>query len=136
MWEAAGRRIREWGGEIRMGRRVVALARSGDGWEAVSRHEEEAGAEGDELRHRADFVISSAPIRDLMAQIEPPPPLVVARAAQGLRYWRRIYISWLGSIYVKFWYSCVASLPGRTRLIQNYCQIGLRLLAKNMLKTC
>ena len=86
MWEAAGDRIREWGGEIRMGRRVVALARSGDGWEAVSRRAGDAGAEGDEMRHRADFVISSAPIRDLMSQIEPPPPPETARAAQGLRY--------------------------------------------------
>ena len=89
MWEAAGRGIREWGGEIQMGRRVVALARSGDGWEVVSRHEGhggEAEVEEGEMRHRADFVISSAPIRDLMSQIEPPPPPEVARAAQGLRY--------------------------------------------------
>ena len=81
MWEAAGDRIRKWGGEIRMGRRVAALARSGDSWEVVSRREGDAGAEGDELRLRADFAISSAPIRDLMAQFEPSPPPEVARAA-------------------------------------------------------
>ena len=86
MWEAAGGRIREWGGEIQMGRRVVALARSGDGWEAVSRPSGDAGAEGGETRHQADFVISSAPIRDLMSSMDPPPPAEAASAAQGLRY--------------------------------------------------
>ena len=81
MWEAAGRKVGEWGGDIQMGRRAERFIRLDGGWEVVSRSEGRG-----EMRHRADCIISSAPIRDLVPRIEPAPPPEVVAAAQSLRY--------------------------------------------------
>ena len=82
MWERAGREIESRGGGIEMGRRAVRLRRlDRGGWEVASRT-----AQGDEAAHRADCVISSVPIRELIAGIEPVPPPEVSAAAAGLRY--------------------------------------------------
>ena len=80
MWEAAGRKVAEWGGDIQMGRRAERFIRLDEGWEVVS-----LGGRG-ELRHRADCIVASAPIRDLVPRIEPAPPPAVAAAAQSLRH--------------------------------------------------
>ena len=80
MWEAAGRKVAEWGGDIQMGRRAERFIRRDEGWEVVS-----LGGRG-ELRHRADCIVASAPIRDLVPRIEPAPPPAVAAAAQSLRH--------------------------------------------------
>ena len=82
MWESAARKISAQGGRIEMDRRAVRLRRlDGGGWEVLSRTRG-----GDEARHEAEFVISSAPVRELVACIEPAPPPEVAAAAAGLRY--------------------------------------------------
>ena len=82
MWESAARKISAQGGRIEMDRRVVRLRRlDGGGWEVFS-----AQRGGDEARREAEFVISSAPIRDLVGCIEPAPPPEVAAAASRLRY--------------------------------------------------
>ena len=81
MWESAGRKVAEWGGDIQMGRRAERFIRLDEGWEVVSRSEERG-----ELRHRADCIVASAPICDLLPRIEPAPPPEVAAAAQSLRH--------------------------------------------------
>ena len=81
MWESAGRKIQRQGGEIEMGRRVVRLRRLERGWEVFSR-----SPDGDERRHEADFVVSSAPIREVFENIEPAPSEAAARAASNLNY--------------------------------------------------
>ena len=81
MWEAAGRKVAEWGGDIQMGRRAERFIRLDGGWEVVSRSEERG-----ELRHRANCIVASLPICDLVPRIEPAPPPEVAAAAQSLRH--------------------------------------------------
>ena len=83
MWEAAGRRVRELGGEIRMGRRAVALMYD----PVASRWTIRAiAANGTvELMHAA-HVISSAPMRELVTSLDPAPAPAVIAAANALRY--------------------------------------------------
>lgn len=82
MWESAGRKIKSQGGSIEMDRRVVQLLRLDQrAWEIVSRTEQ-----GRKTHHKADFVISSMPIRELVDSIEPAPPSEVIAAAKRLKY--------------------------------------------------
>jgi protoporphyrinogen oxidase len=77
MWEAMAQRIEDEGGEILLDtsverldveqRRVVAI-------EAAGR------------THRPDAVISSLPLRDVVAMTRPRPPAEIVEAARGLRY--------------------------------------------------
>jgi protoporphyrinogen oxidase len=81
MWDAAARRTRELGGDVRLGRQVEKLvfdAATGL-WTVTAR-----GAGGERETYRATRVISSAAIRDLAGMIEPP-PASWSQAAQ-LRY--------------------------------------------------
>ena len=81
MWESAGRKIEAQGGRVVMDREVVRLARRDGGWEVAARDHE-----GVRTCYRADEVVSSAALRDLVACLDPPPPEAVRAAAQGLRY--------------------------------------------------
>ena len=82
MWESAGRKIKSSGGSIEMDRRVVQLRRLDQRtWEIVSRTEQ-----GSKTHHKADFVISSMPFRELVDSIEPTLPSEVIAAAKGLKY--------------------------------------------------
>ena len=81
MWESAGRKIAALGGRVVMDREVVRLARRDGAWEATARDRR-----GARTRYRADAVVSSAAVRDLVACIDPPPPAEVLAAARGLRY--------------------------------------------------
>jgi protoporphyrinogen oxidase len=83
MWEAAADRVREAGGEVRMGISVDQLAknpRSGE-WKV-------SGIDTDGKRHdfHGDHVISSAAIAELADYLEPRPPEAVKTAASMLRY--------------------------------------------------
>jgi protoporphyrinogen oxidase len=83
MWEAAADRVREAGGEVRMGISVDQLAknpRSGE-WKV-------SGIDTDGKRHdfHGDHVISSAAIAELVNYLEPRPPEAVKTAASMLRY--------------------------------------------------
>ena len=80
MWESAGRKIKEQGGEIKMDHKVVRLCREKNGWTVVACSQEK------EWEYKADFVISSAPIKDLMGGIEPPPSAKARRASSSLSY--------------------------------------------------
>ncbi len=81
MWEAAGRRVRELGGEIRMGRRVTGLRLNGRTWTVTC-----ASAGGGTETHEAEHVVSSAAMREMIGSLEPPPAPEVAVAARALRY--------------------------------------------------
>jgi protoporphyrinogen oxidase len=83
MWETAANRVREAGGDIRMGISVDQLAknpRSGE-WKV-------SGIDTDGKRHdfHGDHVISSAAIAELVNYLEPRPPEAVKTAASMLRY--------------------------------------------------
>jgi len=77
MWEAMARRIDEDGGEVLLGTRVESVVLDGARVVAV-----EAGGRA----IRPDAVISSLPLRDLVAMTRPEPPADVVEAARGLRY--------------------------------------------------
>ena len=86
MWEAAARRTREQGGEVRMGCRVtgierVTAAEPAGRW--LVHYDDGSGA----ARHVvADHVVSSAPLRDLVLGLEPGVSAATRAAAQSLRY--------------------------------------------------
>jgi protoporphyrinogen oxidase len=77
MWEAMARRIEEDGGEILLDTRVERLDVENGTVVAV----EAAGR-----THRPAAVISSLPLRDVVAMTRPAPPAEVVKAAHGLRY--------------------------------------------------
>jgi protoporphyrinogen oxidase len=81
MWEAAARKIVERGGEVRMGCELQRLAFDQDRkiWRI-----EVAAADGSNKSYTARHVISSAPVRELMAKIAPLP--ISYLHARALRY--------------------------------------------------
>jgi protoporphyrinogen oxidase len=81
LWEACAERIRGLGGEVRLGRRVVAVARDGDGM--LVEHE---GPDGERQTDRCAHVISSAPLRELVGSLTPAVSAETRRAAEALRY--------------------------------------------------
>jgi len=88
MWEAAARRVRELGGEVRMGCRVTGLERidaHGDGPSARWRVRFiDAAGHGGTVQ--ATDVISSAPLHELVPSIAPSFPAPALSAASQLRY--------------------------------------------------
>src|SRR5881396_3123013 len=68
LWEACARRVREMGGTVRMGEKVVACTYDGDRREWTLRHVDGAGTTHET---RAADVISSAPLRELALGITP-----------------------------------------------------------------
>ncbi|HEU5049117.1 MAG TPA: NAD(P)/FAD-dependent oxidoreductase [Gemmatimonadales bacterium] len=83
MWEAAGKRIRDLGGTILMGRRVTGLRLDpGTGvWTVTC-----AGPGGTVESYEGMNVISSAPMRDVVLGLEPAAGPEVRQAATALRY--------------------------------------------------
>jgi protoporphyrinogen oxidase len=77
MWEAMAAEIVGAGGELRMGARVTRIELRDGAVAAVH-----AGGE----RVEAGHVISSMPLRDVVAIADPPAPPEVVAAANGLRY--------------------------------------------------
>jgi len=81
MWESARDICQSRGARVVMQTRVTTVHRSGGRAVGVS-----AVSNGVEERFPASSVISSMPLRDLIAALDPPPPGEVTRAAQMLRY--------------------------------------------------
>jgi protoporphyrinogen oxidase len=81
MWEAAARKIVQRGGEVRMGHELQRLAFDADRklWRI-----EVSAADGSVETYTARHVISSAPLRELMAKIAPLP--ISYLHARELRY--------------------------------------------------
>jgi protoporphyrinogen oxidase len=81
MWEAAARRTVAQGGQVRMGCRATGLRREADGWRV-----EFVDAAGDRQTLRAEHVISSAPLRELVLGLEPAAAPAARAAAAALKY--------------------------------------------------
>jgi protoporphyrinogen oxidase len=83
IWERCAERIRELGGEVRLGRRVVACS-----VDAASRHwtVQVRTATGEIETYEGEHLVSSMPVRELVAQIQPALPAAALEAARSLRY--------------------------------------------------
>jgi protoporphyrinogen oxidase len=83
MWEACAEKVRARGGILLLGRSVAACRRDSASrtWSATARTPEGAVEE-----YRAEHLISSMPIRQLVSQIVPPLPQAALDAAKALRY--------------------------------------------------
>jgi protoporphyrinogen oxidase len=83
MWEACTEKVRKMGGEVMMERKVVGCRFDSANklWSVTAR-----GANDELEEYRAEHVISSMPIRELVAQIEPRLPEAALNAARSLRY--------------------------------------------------
>jgi len=83
MWERCAAKIRTMGGEVLLGRRVVGcwFDAGGSSWAVRART-----ADGTMEEYRGEHVVSSMPIRELIAQIEPRLPEDAVRAGNSLGY--------------------------------------------------
>lgn len=79
MWEACADRIRDGGGRLLLGRRVVGLERTGGRWRVTHR-----GIDGDDAVVSTDDVVSSLPLQSLAGMLDVGED--VRRAADNLRY--------------------------------------------------
>jgi protoporphyrinogen oxidase len=83
MWEVAAHKVVEAGGKVIMGMDVDRLARNPDTGEwTVSATD----PEGTQHEYKAEHVISSAAIAELVEYLEPRPPEAVQTAGRMLRY--------------------------------------------------
>jgi protoporphyrinogen oxidase len=82
MWDAAAAKTRAAGGHVHLGHRVVGLKRLASGTYQVEAERQDGSRES----FAADHVISSAPIRELFAGIDPKPSEEAAAAAAALSY--------------------------------------------------
>jgi protoporphyrinogen oxidase len=83
MWEKCAQRVREMGGKVLLGRNVVAcrLNAAAPTWTVTAR-----APDGRFEQFCSEHLISSMPIRQLVAQIEPRLPETVLHSAHSLRY--------------------------------------------------
>jgi protoporphyrinogen oxidase len=89
MWELAGERVRELGGEIHMQTKVESLelgppGPNGNGGRVAAVRAR--GPDGEPLRFEAEHFVSTMPVRSLVRALDPAPPGPVPEAAEGLRY--------------------------------------------------
>jgi protoporphyrinogen oxidase len=83
MWERCAKRVREMGGEVLLGHKVTSCifdART-QRWTVMART-----VDGQLEEYVGEHVISSMPIRELIAQLQPQLPAKAVEAAKGLRY--------------------------------------------------
>ena len=83
MWEAFARKIRGFGGEVLLGRRVTDCRFDSDRdlWVVTTRD-----CNGNFEQFLGEHMVSSMPMRELIAQLKPPISEDALRAAQSLRY--------------------------------------------------
>ena len=83
MWEACAQKVRKLGGAVMLGRKVVGcrFECANNFWVVTSRN-----ANGELEEYLAEHLVSSMPIRELVAQIEPQLPEAAIQAARALRY--------------------------------------------------
>jgi protoporphyrinogen oxidase len=82
LWQEVARRVIEGGGEIRFGQQVQGMRR--ENGRVVSVRMTDASGKMVELI--ADYVISTMPVKDLVAGMEPPAPTEVRDVAAALPY--------------------------------------------------
>ena len=78
MWEAVARRIAARGGQVQLSHRVVGIERDGP----VVRAVQVRRADGSVVRQRCDHFISTLPVRDLTAFLQPEDATTARIAAQ------------------------------------------------------
>jgi protoporphyrinogen oxidase len=83
MWEACAEKIRALGGEVLLGRSVVACRfdEANSRWTVAART-----ADGAMEEFSSEHLVSSMPMRQLVSQIEPRLPETAVRSANSLRY--------------------------------------------------
>jgi protoporphyrinogen oxidase len=83
MWESCTEKVRKLGGEVLMGRKVIGCRfdSASNLWIVKTRN-----ANGESEEFCAEHLVSSMPIRELVAQIEPQLPEAALQAARSLRY--------------------------------------------------
>ncbi len=83
MWEAFAQKIRSFGSEILLGRSVIDCRFDSDRdlWVVTTRDRE-----GHTEEFLGEHMVSSMPVRELIAQLKPPIPEDAISAAQSLRY--------------------------------------------------
>ena len=81
LWERVRELVEQGGGRVVLGCPVVRLVHAGGRIEAVI-----AGADGERLEQPCEAVISSMPLDELVASIEPAAPPPVEQAARTLRH--------------------------------------------------
>jgi len=83
MWEACAAKVRKLGGEVKLGRKVVGCRfdSASNLWVVTTR-----SATGDLEEYRAEHLVSTMPVRELVAQIDPKLPEATLQAARSLRY--------------------------------------------------
>jgi protoporphyrinogen oxidase len=82
MWESMQDYVDRHGGEVRLHREVVAIRRSGE--RVVAFVVEDSAGRREEIP--GSHFISSMPVSEVIAKMEPPPPDEVRQAAGGLKY--------------------------------------------------
>ena len=83
MWETVAQQVRAAGGEIRQRVRVVGVRMTDGRVASVQVRDEQSGQIEDVP---CDFFLSSLPVRELVAMVEPPAPDNVRQVAAGLCY--------------------------------------------------
>jgi len=83
LWEEVADRIRKSGGDIRLNTRVTGIHRDGP---AVSNVSVQSTSDSETTRIRADYVVSTMPVKDLIAGMTPEPPANVCEVASLLPY--------------------------------------------------
>jgi protoporphyrinogen oxidase len=83
MWETCAERVRNLGSSVVMDRRVIGCRFDSASrlWVVMAR-----GRNGELEEYRGEHLVSSMPIRELIAQIEPQLPDAALQAARSLRY--------------------------------------------------
>ena len=82
MWEETASRVTALGGEIHMGLRATRILADGHRIHAV----EAVDAQGRTETFTGDFFFSTAPVKDLMRALDPPPPANVLEVSDNLIY--------------------------------------------------
>ncbi|PIE31790.1 FAD-dependent oxidoreductase [candidate division KSB3 bacterium] len=82
MWECCERALRKGGNPTLQGENVVRIRHHQNNIESVFTR----NAAGEESEFRAEHVVSSMPLRELIFALDPSPPDEVLEAAHGLRY--------------------------------------------------
>ncbi|GAB7127203.1 NAD(P)/FAD-dependent oxidoreductase [Silvimonas sp. JCM 19000] len=83
MWEVVAEQVRKLGGTIHFQHKVWGLLREGEQVTGVQAH---AAATNQNVTFAADHVISTMPMRELVAGIQPPLNAEAQRIAAGLQY--------------------------------------------------
>lgn len=83
LWQTVAERVAAMGGEVRLHQRVAALNHENGAVRSVTVTDSQTG---ETYRLDADYVISTMPIRDLVAGLAPAAPAEAARIADGLVY--------------------------------------------------